>query len=262
KYSNWQDLRPRLVTALVMAFVGGLATWVGGLAFELMILAVLAVMIWELAQMTSAPECAYTGKMAFALGALASLCVFVIRLLPEFKFMALLFVPGIMAQFGGRRLRFWVFMYCFAILSTCFFLLTLRQKFGFDVILWLVVLVAASDIMGYFVGRTLGGPKLWPRVSPKKTWSGTVAGWLGASLVGLVFYVALGWEIELLWLSPLLAMAGQAGDIAQSALKRAVGVKDSSNFLPGHGGFLDRFDAIIFAVLLLSVLNQLMILPF
>ena len=140
--------------------------------------------------------------------------------------------------------------------------MALRNKFGFEVILWLVALVAVSDIAGYFVGRSLGGVKVWPKVSPKKTWSGTVAGWIGAIFVGLVFFWIGAKGYEFLWLSPLLALSGQVGDMVQSALKRAVGVKDSSNLLPGHGGFLDRFDALIFAVLLLSFLSHLMPLPF
>ena len=122
---------------------------------------------------------------------------------------------------------------------------------GLFIILWLLTVVIASDVMGYFAGRIIGGPKFWPKVSPKKTWSGTVAGWLGAALVGLVFGVVIypPSVLSLLVISPVVAFAGQMGDIAESAIKRRAGVKDSSNLIPGHGGVLDRFDALIFAAL-------------
>ena len=124
------------------------------------------------------------------------------------------------------------------------------QPQGLVLTLWWLAVVIASDIMGYFAGRLLGGPKFWPRVSPKKTWSGTVAGWIGALIVGWAFSGTLGSVVILF--SPIVAFAGQMGDIAESAIKRRAGVKDSSNLIPGHGGVLDRFDAVIFAALIVA----------
>ena len=124
--------------------------------------------------------------------------------------------------------------------------------------LWLVAVVVASDTMGYFAGRLIGGPKFWPRISPKKTWSGTVAGWVGAGLVGAGFAAAgtVPWAYALL--SPLIALAGQVGDIVESWIKRRAGAKDSSRLIPGHGGVLDRFDALVGAVLALQGLGLLL----
>ena len=99
------------------------------------------------------------------------------------------------------------------------------------------------------------GPKFWPKVSPKKTWSGTVAGWVGAAAVGYGFHAAGQGPVALVWVSPLIAFAGQLGDIAESAIKRRAGVKDSSSLIPGHGGLLDRFDALAFAAVLTAVLH-------
>ena len=129
----------------------------------------------------------------------------------------------------------------------------------------LIIVVAfvimASDILGYFAGKIIGGPKFWPKVSPKKTWSGTIAGWIGAGLVAL-FYVANGHASgELIGISIAIAIAGQLGDVAESALKRHVGVKDSSNILPGHGGMFDRFDAMLGASLFLLLVGQLIGFP-
>ncbi len=122
-------------------------------------------------------------------------------------------------------------------------------------VMWLLAVVAASDVLGYFAGRTLGGPKFWPKVSPKKTWSGTVAGWIGAALVGLVVVLATGASWALVPFSALVAFAGQMGDIAESWVKRRAGVKDASNLIPGHGGALDRFDALIGAVVVVLALG-------
>jgi phosphatidate cytidylyltransferase len=116
--------------------------------------------------------------------------------------------------------------------------------------------VAVTDIGGYFAGRIIGGPKFWPRVSPKKTWSGTVAGWVGAGVVGWAFMAATGMGVALIGISIALSMASQMGDIAESAVKRNAGVKDSSALLPGHGGVWDRFDGMLGASLLLLVIES------
>ena len=132
---------------------------------------------------------------------------------------------------------------------------------GIAQIFWLVLVVVASDVCGYFVGRLVGGPKFWPSVSPKKTWSGTIAGWIGAALVGLGFYLTGHASLLMVAMSPILAFAGQLGDIAESAIKRRAGVKDASNLIPGHGGVMDRFDAMIGALLAMFVLGILGVRP-
>lgn len=134
-----------------------------------------------------------------------------------------------------------------------------REEAGLVAILWLVALVVATDVAGYFAGRIIGGPKFWPAVSPKKTWSGTVAGWIAAALVGLAFAAHLpGMTLVLaMLLSVALSFASQMGDAAESALKRRTGVKDSSNLIPGHGGLFDRFDALLGAAFTLFVAHQL-----
>jgi len=122
---------------------------------------------------------------------------------------------------------------------------------GMAPVFWLIGVVVATDIAGYFFGRMLGGPKFWPKVSPKKTWSGTVAGWVAAAIVGWLFVPALGAGI--IWLSVIVSFASQMGDAAESALKRAKGVKDVSALIPGHGGVFDRFDAIMGAAFVVTL---------
>ena len=116
--------------------------------------------------------------------------------------------------------------------------------------LFTLIVIWVGDTAGFFFGRAFGKHKSSPRISPNKTWEGTVASFAAAQLVGLVYSRFL-WEGEGYWQLALLAaalnVAGQLGDLAESALKRNAGVKDSSGLVPGHGGLLDRLDALLFA---------------
>ncbi|MFC3267025.1 phosphatidate cytidylyltransferase, partial [Camelimonas abortus] len=129
---------------------------------------------------------------------------------------------------------------------------------GLPALLWMFAVVWATDIGAYFAGKTFGGPKLWPAVSPGKTWSGFFGGALCGCLAGvLVLAVWAGWSgAGWIALASLVAsVAGQGGDLAESALKRRAGVKDSARIIPGHGGVLDRLDA-FWAVCLLAALAR------
>lgn len=131
-----------------------------------------------------------------------------------------------------------------------------NPDWGREVILWLIAVVWATDSGAYFAGRSLGGPKLAPKISPKKTWSGLAGGVLCAGLVGLVasFLVDRPAAWAIVATSMLLALVSQGGDLFESILKRRFGAKDSSNLIPGHGGLLDRTDGLIAASLCVAVL--------
>ncbi|MBD0865869.1 MAG: phosphatidate cytidylyltransferase, partial [Rhodobacteraceae bacterium] len=119
------------------------------------------------------------------------------------------------------------------------------------------LVVATTDIAGYFTGRLLGGPKFWPRISPRKTWSGTVAGWIASGILGVFFMGVTDSGLWLFFLSVATSFAAQMGDIAESATKRQYGVKDSSSLIPGHGGLFDRFDGMLGAAVLVLVVIEL-----
>ena len=107
------------------------------------------------------------------------------------------------------------------------------------------VLLTISLIAGYFVGRVLGGPKIWTYVSPNKTWSGLIGGWIFAVLIGLIFKISFDLSYLFVVLSLIISISSQVGDFYESWLKRRVDTKDSSRLIPGHGGFMDRFDGFI-----------------
>jgi phosphatidate cytidylyltransferase len=130
-----------------------------------------------------------------------------------------------------------------------------HPQWGFAGILFLFAVVWGTDILGYLVGRTIGGPKLWPRISPKKTWSGAVAGTCFAMLVGWAFAWALGLDdaLRLALLGLVLSVAAQAGDLFESSVKRRFGAKDSGQIIPGHGGLMDRLDGFLVAATVAAV---------
>ncbi len=127
-----------------------------------------------------------------------------------------------------------------------------EDQIGLVAILFLYAIVWCTDIGAYFVGRMLGGAKLWPRLSPNKTWSGAIGGAMIGTLAGCALLLAFGLRIgpAVIGLGLVLSIAGQLGDLAESAFKRAFGVKDAGQLIPGHGGVLDRLDGFTAAALI------------
>lgn len=243
--SKWQDLGPRVSSAIVLSLIGGAAIFLGGSAFYLLVCICAGLMSWEVFRM-AAPE---RPNLAVAYGVVAGVLLaaaIAIRMPAEW----VLFAGLALVLWGlSSQNRAFSATYLFFVMLACSALLHIRAV-DLALTVWIVLVVVASDVLGYFVGRSLGGPKFWPAISPKKTWSGTIAGWVGAALVGLIFVDDSPWFI--IPVSVLMAFAGQMGDIVESALKRRAGVKDSSNLIPGHGGLLDRFDALMGAAIVLG----------
>jgi phosphatidate cytidylyltransferase len=137
-------------------------------------------------------------------------------------------------------------------------LVRLDQISGFMALMLILLVVWVTDIGGYFAGRGIGGPKLWPRVSPKKTWAGAIGGFAASLAVAGGFAAfGLGKTGPLLLLGAVLSTASQLGDLFESAVKRRFGVKDSSHIIPGHGGLLDRLDGFVAAVVLAAIFGLL-----
>jgi len=129
---------------------------------------------------------------------------------------------------------------------------------GFAALIFVLLVVWVTDIGGYFAGRGLGGPKLWSRVSPKKTWAGAIGGFAASLMVAGGFAgFGLGRTLPLLLLAAMLSVASQLGDLFESAVKRRFGVKDSSQIIPGHGGLMDRLDGFVAAIVLAAIFGIL-----
>lgn len=131
------------------------------------------------------------------------------------------------------------------------------ERIGRELVLFTLALVWAGDILAYFVGHSLGRLPMAPALSPKKTWEGAFANVLGSLLVAILFAKWMQVETPILLITAALAnIAGQAGDLIESAYKRGAVVKDSSSLLPGHGGMLDRIDSLILATPVVWVVFQ------
>lgn len=121
---------------------------------------------------------------------------------------------------------------------------------GLSFVLMLMIVVWVTDSVAYFGGRAIGGPKLWPRVSPGKTWSGAICGLVGGVCAGGAVAAAAGGGIVVAFVvAAVLSIVSQVGDLAESAIKRRFGVKDSGKLIPGHGGVMDRVDGLLAAAL-------------
>lgn len=255
---NWDDLKPRVLSAIVMAIVGAFTVWAGGYWFIALIAISSGLMMWELVRMV-APD---LKSEPVQLGLITAFAVTLSALLPAFYTTPILLAP-VVVGFGMVKQRRNLFTpYALMILLAGYGFIYLRQDLGLIWMLWLLLVVIASDVGGYVAGRLLGGPKFWPAISPKKTWSGTIAGWIGAALIGFYFSQVYGLWSGLPLVSILVAFAAQMGDIAESAIKRKTGIKDSSNLIPGHGGFMDRFDGMLGASLVVVLLVALTDFPF
>ena len=252
---KWSDLGQRLVSGGLAAGIGLWVMWIGGFPFHILISVVCAIMVWELLRMIGA------AKDSIAISLAAGLFLLVVMELSLGLALPLLLVPALLGFLRLEQHRQTFAIYCIAILVAGYGLTALRDDFGFAWMAWLALVVIASDILGYFAGKFIGGPKFWPRISPKKTWSGTVAGWIGAAAIGAIFISQGMSGLELVWISIMVSMASQLGDISESALKRRMGVKDSSNIMPGHGGMFDRFDGMLGASIFLMAVTAIIAFP-
>jgi phosphatidate cytidylyltransferase len=254
--AKWDDLAPRIASGAVLAAIGVVCIWLGGRWFAGLAAVTAGLMVWELARMLAPGR----GLEAAALGLLTLAAVLVARQAGWLAVMPLV-VPAVAGVWILRRETAVWASFALAIPVASWGLALFRDSYGVTWLFWLVCVVIATDVSGYFAGRHFGGRKFWPRVSPKKTWSGTVAGWIAAALVGLVFLLITTAGRDLIWISAAVAFASQMGDIAESAVKRRCGVKDSSNLIPGHGGLWDRFDGLLGASLAMLAVALLVDVP-
>lgn len=254
------DLMPRLISGLVLAAVALGLNYAGVVPFALLVTVVALLMSWEWGRVVRHVEIdsallIHSGSAVVAvwLGALGYAALGVVLLIA-----AAIIVATLRAGSGGRISGLGVLYVGLPAVS----LMWLRndEPYGFVASLFLFLIAWTTDTAAFATGRLIGGPKLWPKISPKKTWAGFLGG-IGASAAAGAMFAAFvpGASPTVLAVSALcLGVIAQAGDLAESALKRLFGVKDSSGLIPGHGGFMDRVDSLVAAALAAALIGLLM----
>lgn len=238
------DLWPRVAAAVAMGSVAVAATWIGGFLFAAFWWLASIVVLWEWQRLVGGERLivarVVAGAVALALAALWALHDSIAGVVA-----ALILGAAAVGWIAGGRQGIWAaagVLYAGALVASVG-LLRVSPSFGMASILWLFAVVWGADIAAYFAGRLIGGPRLWPRVSPGKTWAGAIVGAFAGAVLGLMLGAWTNRLAALFWLGLATAIVSELGDLFESALKRRFGVKDSSGLIPGHGGLMDRLDA-------------------
>ncbi|MBO0733512.1 MAG: phosphatidate cytidylyltransferase [Methylocapsa sp.] len=244
------DLFPRLASAAVLMAAALASLWLGGLTFDLVWLGAALAVGYEWQNLIAAPRPRL--RILFAALGICAGAFFFAKGGLWLSGAALAAAAAAAALAAGKGRSIWAF--CGVAYAAALLLpvaaLHRSPGFGTQAILWLFAIVWGTDVCAYFGGRLIGGPKLWPRISPSKTWSGMLSGILAGAVLGTLiagFGPCLKVWVPLFGLGLAAAAISQAGDIFESWVKRRFGAKDSSRLIPGHGGFMDRLDGFIAA---------------
>jgi phosphatidate cytidylyltransferase len=236
------DLTVRTLVGVGLIAIAAVALLLGGLVFWLLCALLGVLMMAEWADLDCAPAKQKRLAMYVVFVPLAIMCPLAAG--PGFFALGLIAAAFFFLAIITRRatLAAGAFYVGLPVLAL---LLIRHQPDGIVYALWTLALVWMTDIGAYFAGRTIGGPKLAPALSPNKTWAGLIGGMALASLFAALMHWQYGLALRLTLATPVLAVAAQGGDLFESWLKRRAGVKDSGNILPGHGGVLDRLDGLV-----------------
>jgi phosphatidate cytidylyltransferase len=244
-------LATRLAAAAVLAPLTIAVAWIGGTVWIVSVTIVAVIALWEWSRMVDG------GRLSSAAGAVIAASVAV----PVGFFWDIRMAGAVVAICGGAALvigssarnpahGLWMAAGAVYIAAAALALAWLRvgAASGLGAVLWLLVSVWASDALAYAAGRLIGGPRLAPRISPNKTWAGLGGAMLGAAAAGGLF--GFVWTdgpgpVLLAIAGLVIGLVGQGGDLLESFSKRRFGTKDSGALIPGHGGVLDRIDALM-----------------
>jgi phosphatidate cytidylyltransferase len=257
------ELSRRVASAIVLVLVALAATWFGGWPFAMIWLAAGIVIAMEAIEMAARPR----GRSLIVISAVGLTLLAVIARLGSPSWAALAVVLVTLAALTltamSRTDRLWAIAGWLYAAIVVWVPITVRDRpdLALAAILWMFAVVWSTDIAAFFVGRRLGGPKLWRRVSPGKTWSGFAGGLVAATLAGIAVAMiarehgsALPFGLgAVAAVSALASIVAQLGDLGESALKRHFAVKDSGHLIPGHGGVMDRLDGFVAVAFLVGI---------
>ena len=252
-----RNLVMRVAAALVLAPATIAIAYAGGLLWTVLVtLVVIGLYVEWLTIVGLAREMRVVACGVVALAA-AGLCLLAGRMDASLAVLAIGLIATALISPERRNWAAAGFFYAGAA-QVASVLVRLDSAKGFLALMFVLLIVWVTDIGGYFAGRGIGGPKLWARVSPKKTWAGAIGGFVASLAVACGFAAFdLGKAGPLLLLAAALSVVSQCGDLFESAVKRRFGVKDSSHIIPGHGGLMDRLDGFVAAVVVAAIFGLL-----
>jgi phosphatidate cytidylyltransferase len=253
------NLQLRILSALVLAAATLVLTWLGGLPFRLLCIGIAAMIFYEWCAMARTAANVRHQLIAAALLAVVLVALGIgMAAAPVLAlFGSAVIIVAILGRVGGQGAGTAVGLAYAGFSAISLAYLRDGDGSGLLAILFLFAIVWTTDILAYFVGRAVGGPKLEPAISPGKTWSGAIGGAVGG-LAGGLLVAALAGSASILPLAAvalLLSIVSQIGDLFESAVKRRRGVKDSGRLIPGHGGVMDRVDGLVAASFALYVIG-------
>ena len=255
RYFMANVLLTRVVSAVALAVPAIAAVYIGYPFFEILIAIAACVLVWEWCHLWNAKAAESVLIALFLLGGMAA------TILARLDIAIGILFAGMIIVYALSRGNEWLSAGVIYLGVPIVALVWLRNTSsdGRNIIFWIFALVWASDVGAYAAGRLIGGPKLAPSISPSKTWAGLVGAVVSAGIVGAVTASVL--QLNNMWflviMSSGLGFVAQAGDFLESWFKRRVGVKDSSGLIPGHGGLLDRVDALIAVLIVTSLISGL-----
>lgn len=253
------NLRARVVSGAVMAAIALADVWLGGWWFAGMVALIGVVVAWEWGRIVrdGGIDAVFIFQALGVLGAVVLTAVGAAGLGVICVIVACL-ASGLLAFGSGGLMTALGALYA-GLPAIALVWLRGSTRDGLLAVLLLILVVVTTDTMAYMTGRTVGGPKLMPRVSPNKTWSGLIGGISCAALAALLFGFAVNGRLmfAMAVLGFVMGLVAQAGDLLESSIKRAYGVKDASDLIPGHGGFMDRVDGLVVAAVAAALFGMM-----
>jgi phosphatidate cytidylyltransferase len=253
--NKWADLGVRSASALVLAPFVLTAVWFGGDWFLLLVLLMGIMMAQEWVTIVHNSN---AFQFLLHIMAVVAAVIFAGTTAQFYVISCAIATSILLVLLSNEPKSIWKLIGVPYVALPILALILLRDdpQWGLFAILWCMAIVWAADILAYFAGRIIGGPRLAPRLSPKKTWAGLGGAVVGAGAASAMFAASLGLSYwPLVALAAFFAILEQGGDIAESALKRFHGVKDSGTLIPGHGGILDRVDGLTTVVLVAGLVG-------
>ena len=241
------DFRLRLLSGLGMGAIATAFVFTGTVPFVVLVVVVALLLSWEWSRLVHGPEAdtvlAVHLAAAFAAAVLAAFELVGLGLLA----LAIGAILAMVLSLGRNSVYAAMGVFYAGLPAIAIIWLRSDATLGLLAVVFLILVIITADTAAFISGRLLGGPKLWPRVSPNKTWAGLIGAVLASAVVGACFWFAVtdASPIRLAGTAAVLAFVAQAGDLAESALKRRFGAKDTGNLIPGHGGIMDRVDGLV-----------------